>query len=127
MKFTVLTTALSTPLRSPLSSCEASALRCIRQWVHFALTATPCTYVRSPPKRPKITRAPSVQKPTRSFHLRLFSGKKLFVLQTIHAHYNLLKWFTKEQIFNDIVITIDKAYITNQISIFITGTGCCLI
>ena len=78
MKFTVLTAALSTPLRSPLSCCEASASRCIRQWVHFALTATPCTSVSSPPKQLDIARAPSVHKPRHYFHWRLFSWKKLF-------------------------------------------------
>ena len=43
--------------------------------------------------------------------------------------YSTICWngFTKEQIFNDIIVVIDKAYVTNQMSIFITGTGCCFI
>ena len=77
MKFTVLTTS-STPLRSPLSCCKASASQWIRYWVHFALTATPCTDIRRPPKRPDIAWAPSVHKPTPYFHSRLFSWNKLF-------------------------------------------------
>ena len=113
MKFTVLTTTSSTPLRSPQGCCEASATRCIKQWVQFALTATPCTNVRSPSKRPDIARAPSVHKKTQYFHSRLFSRKK--------------KLFSIANNLCALQFVINKVYVTTQTSIFITDTGCCLI
>jgi len=48
-------------------------------------------------------------------------------LLTIHVFYNLLKWAYKRAIFNDVVVAINKAYVANQISTFVTATGCCLI
>ena len=78
MKFTILTTISSTPIKSPPSCCEASALGYNSQWVNLALGATPCTNARSPRMQPDIRRSPSVHKPTQYFHSRLFTSKKSF-------------------------------------------------